>query len=434
MIRFLLGLLTALILTSPARALDIQEVTSPGGINAWLVEAHDIPFTALEIRFKGGASLDPAGKRGVTNLMMGLLEEGAADRDARAFARDRDALAATYGFSTSTDSLSVSARFLTENRDEAVELLRDALITPRFDEDAIDRVRQQVLASIRSDYKDPNTIAARQFMTLAYGDHPYGASMDGTEDSVATITRDDLIAAKAATMALDRVYVSAVGDITAEELGALLDRLLGDLPATGAPQAETATYLLSGGTTVTDFASPQSVAIFGHQGIARHDPDFFPAFVLSEVLGGGGYSSRLMEEVREKRGLTYGVYSYLAPRLHGALVMGQVASSNNRVAEAMDVILAEWRRMAEEGLSEEELTAVKTYLTGAYPLRFDGNANIAGIMVGMQYQGLGTDYIDTRNDKVNAVTVEDIKRVAKRILLPDELHFVVVGQPEGLGE
>ena len=326
----------------------------------------------------------------------------------------------------------MSARFLTENRDQAAALLRLALIEPRFDPDAIERVRQQVLASIRSDSKDPNSIASQAFMSAAFGSHPYGQPTDGTEDSVTALTRDDLIAAKSATMARDRIYVSAVGDITAEELGTLLDKLLGDLPATGAPLAPQADYALDGGVSIVDFASPQSVAIFGHEGIKRHDPDFFPAFVLTEVLGGSGYSSRLMNEVREKRGLTYGVYAYLAPRENAAMMLGQVASSNNRVAEAIEVIRAEWERLATEGLTEEELEAVKTYLTGAYPLRFDGNARIAGIMVGMQFQGLGTDYIDTRNDKVNAVTVEDIKRVAKRILLPDELHFVVVGQPEGL--
>lgn len=432
MIRLLLSLAMAMMLAAPARALDIKEITSSGGIDAWLVETHDIPFTALEIRFKGGTSLDAPGKRGAVNLMAALLEEGAGDLDARAFARERDALATSFGFSARADSLSVSARFLTENRDQAAALLRLALIEPRFDPDAIERVRQQVLASIRSDSKDPNSIASQAFMSAAFGSHPYGQPTDGTEDSVTALTRDDLIAAKSATMARDRIYVSAVGDITAEELGTLLDKLLGDLPATGAPLAPQADYALDGGVSIVDFASPQSVAIFGHEGIKRHDPDFFPAFVLTEVLGGSGYSSRLMNEVREKRGLTYGVYAYLAPRENAAMMLGQVASSNNRVAEAIEVIRAEWERLATEGLTEEELEAVKTYLTGAYPLRFDGNARIAGIMVGMQFQGLGTDYIDTRNDKVNAVTVEDIKRVAKRILLPDELHFVVVGQPEGL--
>ncbi len=177
---------------------------------------------------------------------------------------------------------------------------------------------------------------------------------------------------------------------------------------------------------------PQSVALFGHRGIPRDDPDFFPAFVLNHAFGGGGFESRLMTEVREKRGLTYGIYSYILNKRHADLMMGRVASANDRIAEAIDVIKAEWAEVAENGISEEALAEAKTYLTGAYPLRFDSNAAIADIMVGMQFMGLTPEYITSRNDRVDAVTMDDIKRVAKRLLLTDELHFVVVGQPEGL--
>ncbi|MEX5727688.1 zinc protease [Rhodovulum iodosum] len=433
MIRFALAGLLAVVMALPVRAaVEIQEVTSPGGIDAWLVESHDIPFLALEIRFKGGASLDAPGKRGAINLMTGLLEEGAGDRDARAFARDRDAMAASFRFDVSADALSVSAKALTENREAAMAMLREALVAPRFDADAIERVRQQVLSGLRSDAKDPDTIAMRKLDALAFGDHPYGSAIEGTPESVSALTRDDLIAAKDRVMARDRLYVGAVGDITAEELGVLLDRLFEDLPEVGAPMPPDTEVALTGGETVVPFDTPQAVAVFAQPGIERDDPDFFAAFVLNQALGGAGYGSRLNEEVREKRGLTYGVYSYLMPMDHAALVIGQVASANGRVAEAIEVIRAEWRRVAEEGITAEELDEVKTYLTGAYPLRFDGNGPIARILVGMQMDDLGIDYITTRNDKVNAVTLEEVRRVAGALYRPDALHFVVVGRPEGL--
>lgn len=417
----------------PLRAdIEIQEVTSPGGLKAWLVESHDIPFTALEIRFKGGASLDAPGKRGAINLMTGLIEEGAGDMDAQAFAAARDALAASFRFDVHNDALSVSARFLTENQNAAVALLRKALTEPRFDEDAVERVRAQVLSGIKSDDKDPDTIASRTIRKMAFGDHPYGSDLEGTVESVRALTRDDIVEARARVMARDRVYVSAVGDIDAETLGQVMDALLGDLPETGADLPAPPEYNLSGGLTVVDFDTPQSVALFGHGGIDRHDPDFFAAYLLNEVLGGGGLGSRLMEEVREKRGLTYGVYSYLMSLDQAQMIMGRVSSANDRIADAIAVIKDEWTKAATDGLSAEELEEVKTYLTGAYPLRFDGNAPIANIMVGMQMEDLGIDYIATRNDKVNAVTLEDIKRVAARILDPEALHFVVVGRPTGL--
>jgi zinc protease len=434
MIPRILGLVTAAVLLLPgiARAIDIQEVTSPGGIEAWLVEDSSIPFVAIDIWFNGGASLDAPGKRGAVHLMTGLLEEGAGDMDARAFAEAVEGLAASFEFDVFRDALTVSPRMLSENRDEAAELLRASLVEPRFDDDAVERVRGQVLAIIDGDARDPDEIGSETFNALAWGDHPYGSALEGTRESVGALTREDLVDAHRAVLARDRVIVGAAGDITAEELGLLIDRILGDLPETGAPMPGMADYQLPPGTTVVDFPSPQSVALFGHQGIARDDPDFFPAFVLNQVLGGGNFRSRLMQEVRVERGLTYGVYSFLGLSEYGQTLGGRFSSSNDLVAEAIEVIRAEWTDLAENGVTDEELEAAQRFLTGAYPLRFDGNGRIAGILAGMQADGMPVDYIATRNDRVDAVTAEDVRRVAARLLQPENLHFVVVGRPEGL--
>ncbi|KPQ16933.1 MAG: zinc protease [Rhodobacteraceae bacterium HLUCCO18] len=434
MIPRILGLVTATVLLLPgiARAIDVQEVTSPGGIEAWLVEDDSIPFVAIDIWFNGGASLDAPGKRGAIHLMTGLLEEGAGDMDARAFAEAVEGLAASFEFDVYRDALTVSARMLTENREEAAELLRAALVSPRFDEDAVERVRGQVLSIIDGDARDPDEIGSETFNALAWGEHPYGSALEGTRESVGALTRDDLAEAHRAVLARDRVIVGAAGDITAEELGLLVDRILGELPETGAPMPGMAEYQLPPGTTVVDFPSPQSVALFGHEGIARDDPDFFPAFVLNQVLGGGNFRSRLMQEVRVERGLTYGVYSFLGLSEYGQTLGGRFSSSNELVAEAIEVIRAEWTDLAENGVTDEELEAAQRFLTGAYPLRFDGNGRIAGILAGMQADGMPVDYIATRNDRVDAVTAEDIRRVAARLLQPEDLHFVVVGHPEGL--
>ena len=414
-------------------AVDIQQVKSPGGLTAWLVQEPSIPFVALEIAFEGGASLDEPGKRGATSLMTSLLEEGAADMDAREFARSVESLAASFSYDVGDDALSVSARFLTENRDQAVELLRASLVQPRFDEDAVERVRAQLLQNIRSNAKDPDRIARREFDAIIYGtDHPYGSSSDGTLESVGALTREDLLTAHKNILARDRVVIGAVGDIDPETLGLLLDRLLGELPATGAPLPEKIDPDIEPGLTVVPFDTPQSVAIFGHEGIPQDHPDFFPAFLLNQIMGAGGFESRLTQEVRVKRGLTYGIYSYLATKKLAATYQGSVSSANDRIAEAIDVVQDEWRDIAENGVTAQELEDAKLYLTGAYPLRFDGNGRIAGILVGMQRQGLPIDYIPTRNDKVNAVTLEQANAVAKWLYQPDNLHFVVVGQPTGL--
>lgn len=431
-----MGLGAALLmgLAGLARAeIEIQEVTSPGGIEAWLVEDHSIPFTALEIRFEGGTGLDDPDSLGAVNLMTGLLEEGAAGMDARAFQAAREDLAAQFGFDVGADTLSVSAKMLSENRDAAVDLLRAALVEPRFDPEAIERVRGQVQSILRQDAQNPNRIAGRAFYEAAFGDHPYGRPDNGTAESVAALTREDLLAAHEAALTREGVHVGAVGDITPDELGALLDELLGDLPASGPELPGHVEFGLSGGIDVIDYPSPQSVALFGQRGLKREDEDFFAAYVLNHILGGGGFESRLMTEVREKRGLTYGVSTDLVPLENAEFWIGSVASANDRMARAIEVIREEWARIAEEGVTQAELDDAKTYLTGEYPLRFDGNGPIAEILVGMQVTGLPQSYVTERNAFIEAVTLEEVNRVARELVDPEALHFVVVGRPEGLG-
>ncbi|PQO23801.1 peptidase M16 [Rhodobacteraceae bacterium WD3A24] len=431
--RLFFALAAAVTLALPARAaVEITELTSPGGIDAWLAEDHSLPFTAIEIRFRGGAALDPDGAEGAVHLMTALLEEGSNGMDAQGFAATLEGLGARLDFDSSHDTVAVSARFLTENRGESAELLRAALTEPSFAPVAVERVRGQVLSGLRSDARDPNAIASRRFAELAFGDHPYATPAEGTMESVADLSRDDLIAAHEAALARDRVYVSAVGDITPDALGALIDSVLGELPTTGAPMPEPADIGLTGGLTVVPFEGPQSVVTFGHKGIARDDPDFMTAYLMIEVLGGGRFGTRLMHDLREERGLTYGVRSYLVPRDLASTIRGGFSSRNEYVAQAIGLVREEWARMAEEGLTEQELDEVKTYMTGAYPLRFDGNAQIARIMVGMQLDDMPVSYIEERNDMVRDVTLDDIRRVAQRLLDPEGLHFVVVGQPEGM--
>lgn len=416
----------------PARAIDIQQVTSPGGIPAWLVEDHSIPFVALNIAFRGGASVDAPGKRGAVNLMTALLEEGAGERDATAYAEALESLGATTSFGAGDDAVTVSLRALTENRDEAADLLHDALTTPRFDADAVERVRAQVQSVIRSEATDPQSIAAKEMARRAWGDHPYGSSLNGTAESVAALTADDLRAAKDRVLARDRVIVSAAGDIDAAALGALIDRILGDLPAQAtAPLPPPAQLKLTGETTVIDWDSPQTVVSFAQAGLPMSDPDYFAAFVLDHILGGGGFSSRLMDEIREKRGLTYGVGTGLANKVLGETWQGGMATANDKTAQAV-ALVREVVGQIREGVTDKELADAKTYLTGEYPLRFDGNGKIAGILTGMQLMGMPRDYVNTRNGMIEKVTAADVKRVADRLLDPAKLEFVLVGRPVGL--
>lgn len=432
MIRFL-SIVFAVFALPVFAATDIQTLTTKRGIDAWLVEDDNIPFVALEIRIKGGTSIEPMDQRGIVNLMMGLLEEGSGAMDARAFSMARDSLAANFGYDAYSDAVSISARFLTENRDQAIALLRQSIVDPRFDQDAIDRVRGQVESIIQSQEKNPDEMVSRAWDSEAYGNHPYASQDIGTADTLATITAKDLKDIHRDIMVQDRVIVSAVGDISAAELSDLIDDLLGDLPISSPlPLPDRAVIGLKSGVRVIPFETPQSVILFGSEGINRNDPDFFAAFVLNTIFGGGNFENRLMIELREKRGLTYGVGTYLSSRDYADLFVGKFATANDRVGEAIQVVQDVWRDIAANGVTQDELDQAKTYLTGAYPLRFDGNAKIANILIGMQYDGLTPDYVKNRNDFINAVSLQDVKRVAERVIQPEALRFMIVGSPQGL--
>jgi zinc protease len=427
----LLGL--ALGAAAPARAeIAIVPVTSPGGLHAWLYEDHGIPMIAVEAAFLGGPSLESDGDAGVTVMMSGLLGRGAGDLDAMAFNAARETLGAHVGLSIGDDVLGASATMLSETRDATVELLRLALTEPRYDADEVERSRAASLAAIRAIETDPPSLAYRAFFAEAFPGHPYGRPIQGTLESVAAIGVDDLRAAHDRALTRDRLLVAVVGDIGVEETGAMLDRLFGGLPATGPDQPPFAKSGLAGQTQVIDLDIPQTMVVFGTEGLLIDDPDYLPAMVMDYVLGGAAFGSRLGAELRERRGLTYGVQTMLYPLERGGLYFGTFSSSNARAGEALAVVRDEWRRLAGGGITDAELAAAKQYLTGEYALRFDGNAQIASVLLGLMLAGHGPDYVNVRNGLVEAVTAEDVARVARRLLKPETLTTVAVGRPEGI--
>ena len=417
----------------PAAAVTIEPVTSPGGVTAWLVEDHTNPIIALHLSVRGGAALDPADKTGLTEMVASLLDEGAGDLDSQAFHKTLETLSISFGYRASEDGLSGHLKTITANRDKAFDLLRQSLTAPRFDTDAVERIRSQILADLTQELQNPNVIAERAFAKALYPDHPYGRPVEGTEETIKAITVADLKDWVARHLGRDRLAISVVGDISPEQLAPLLDRTFGGLPAATEPVAVAdVAPVADGKTTVIQRKIPQSVVLFGAPGLSRRDPDWYAAYVMNHILGGGSFSSRLMTEVRVKRGLAYGVYTYLVPHDHSALLEGSVATRNERVSDSIALIKAEWRRLAEGGVTPAELSEAKTYLNGSFPLQLDGTESIAGLMDVLQTERLGIDYLDRRKGLIDAVTREDIARVARRLLDPDHLTFVVLGDPKGL--
>jgi len=417
---------------SSAHGMKIERVVSADGIEAWLMEDHSLPVISLSLLFRGGAALDPAGKEGLASMTAGLIDEGAGDLDSRAFQQRLADLSITLRFNASLDTFEGSLRTLTENRDEAFSLLRMALNAPRFDDEPVTRVRNQILASLAMAESDPAQIADKVWFRAAFPDHPYGRPSEGTKAGVTAVTTNDLRGFVKRRFGRDHIIIGVAGDITADELAPLLHSAFGSLPEHAAPFELPDAQVAGSGVIVVEEDIPQSTVRFGENGIKRDDPDYFAARLLNYTLGGGGFSSRLTEEVREKRGLAYSVYSYIRPMAQGGLVGGGVGTDNARVAESLDLIREEWRRMAEDGVSKDEFKDSKTYLTGAFPLRLTSTKRISSMLATLQYLGLGIDYLDHREELIHSVTLDDTRRVAYRLLHADDLLVVVVGKPEGV--
>lgn len=426
-------LLAGLISAASAGAIEIRQVKSPAGLSAWLVEDHTNPIITMKIAFRGGSALDPAGKEGLANLVASTLDEGAGDLDSQAFQRKLEDLSISISFGSGRDEFTGSLRTLTANRDEAFRLLRLALTAPRFDSKAVERVRRQILSGLRRSAENPRDIAGRALMKRFFPNHPYGRPSDGTLETVPLIKLADLRLFALQRIARDNLVVGLVGDITADETAHKLDSVFGGLPKNAEPWTLPDIQPVSENRTIViEKSVPQSIIRFGQGGIKRSHPDFFAAYIMNYVLGGGGFESRLYEEVREKRGLAYSAWSYLSPMNSAGLVLGGAGTANERAGETVKVLRQEWRRMAEHGLTATELRDAKTYLTGSYPLRFTSSRRIASILTGIQLERLGIDYIKKRNGLITAVSHADVNRVAKKLLKPDAITLVVVGKPEGV--
>ncbi|MBI5162449.1 MAG: insulinase family protein [Magnetospirillum sp.] len=429
--RRLVVLLLLLVTAAPAGAVTVERVVSPKGIEAWLVQDHANPIIAVNVAFRGGAAVE--GKPGLANIVASLLDEGAGPYDSQAFQGKLEDLAIELSFDAGRDAVHGHLKTLTENRDTAFEMFRLALTQPRFDKEPVERIRSQILTMLAREMQTPEVVASRAWFRLAFANHPYANPPRGTPETVKAVTVPDLKAFTAGRLAREAMVVGVVGDITPEQLKPILDATFAALPAKAAAAvvAETAPKA-PGRVEVIERDNPQSVAVFGQAGIKRNDPDWYAAYVMNYILGGGGFSSRLTEEVREKRGLAYSVYSYLQPYDHAGLLVGGVATENARLSESLDLIRGEWSRMRNEGPSVEELANAKTYLTGSFPLSLDSTASIAGLLVSMQLEHLGIDYLDKRNGFIAAVQLPDVKRAAARLLDPAALTVVVVGKPRGL--
>lgn len=424
--------LTLLAAAPAASAMTIEKIVSPSGIPAWLVREQTVPLVTLNYAFHGGSSQDAADKSGTANLTADLLDEGAGDLDSKAFHERMENHAIELGFRVGRDEFHGSLRALNEHRDEAFELLRLALTAPRFEAEAVERVRSQELSGLQRDTTNPNNIASNQWWAAAFPGHPYGRESKGTLETLPRVTVEDMRDYVRRVFARNELTISIVGDVDVKTAGQLIDRAFGSLPAKNdlKPVAE-AKPRGAGRRIVINLDVPQAVMNFGGLGLARNDPDFMAGYIVNHILGGGSFTSRLYREVREKRGLAYGVSDSLVWFKRAAVIIGGTATQADRTSDALAIIESETKRMAEEGPTPEELAAAKSFLKGSYALSLDTSAKISAQLTQIQLDNLGIDYVQRRSALIDAVTIEDAKRVAKR-LYGGGMLVTVAGRPKGL--
>jgi zinc protease len=419
---------------APKRFLDIQTITTPGGIQAWLVEDHSVPVISLKFAFAGvGTALDPDDRQGLVQLLSNTMDEGAGDLDSQTFQKTLADNSIGLGFSASRDDFSGGLQCLTRYSGKAFDLLRLSLTAPRFDAEPVQRMKDANISRIRTSMSDPDWMAARLMNDTAFAGHVYARNSGGTITGLQSVTPDDLRAFAATRLARDHLLVAVAGDIKKEDLIPALDRIFGKLPAASpASSVPDLTVQNAGSVTLMKKDLPQTIIQMAQTGISRTDPDWQTARVMNFILGSSGFGSRLMEEVREKRGLTYGIYTGLSTLDHVNTLTLQTSTRNDKAKDVIDLIRAEWTRMKTTDVTGQELAEAKAYLIGSMPLSLTSTDNISDMMLSLMLDGLPDTYLDTVGEKISAVTIADIRRVAEKLLTPDGIVTILVGNPANI--
>ncbi|MFO0389315.1 MAG: M16 family metallopeptidase [Alphaproteobacteria bacterium] len=432
--RLILSLFVLCAQVSVAYAVEVKEVTSEHGIKAWLVEEHALPLVVVKVAFTGsGYAYDAAGKEGRANMTASLLMEGAGDMDAKSFSEAIESRAISMTAGADEDYFHLSMETLSDHAETAFSYLALVLTNPRFDAEAIERTRRQMLSIQAQQEQEPAYQLMESWQKTAFPNHPYSKPPVGTKASVAGLSKDDLQFVVSNMLTRENIIIAVVGDITPDALKRLLDDQFGNLPAQYMPDTKVEEAVLpapAASAPVVSFDIPQTMVMFGFPSIKREDPAYYAAHVMNHLLGGGGaLNSRLGKALRGERGLTYGVGTYLDPAPYASTLRGRFATRNEQAGAALEVLKSTLKKFSEEGITQEELDDAKKFITGSFVLGLDSNTDVANFLINMQVQNLGMDYLNRRNELMQAVTRDDVMAMAKRIIAEDKLLVVMLGKP-----
>lgn len=430
-IRFLIVI--CLLLPNAAFATTVKEIKSKNGLTAWLVEEHSEPIISVSIAFRNsGSAYDPDGKEGRVAMTTAILNDGAGDMDSQAFTRALEERAIKLSFSADEDSFYANMETLSENKEQAFSYLGLALQHARFDDDSFARIKKQTISTIRQQQEKPLYRLSRAWQERIFHGHPYSKPELGTLETIENLNKDDLRDFTRNYLTRKNIIISVVGDINEAELSELLAKNLDELPETYNPDVTLTDIKLPEESARISIKQdiPQTIIDFGLEGLKREDPDYMTGYIMNYLLGNGSLTSRLNDEIREKRGLAYSVSSALIPMEHAGIFAGKVATRNEKAGETISVLKQTLKDFADKGITESELADAKRFLIGSFAVNMDSNASIVSFLTVMQIQNLGIDYMDKRNNLINSVTVKQVDDMAKRLINLAKLQIVMVGNPK----
>lgn len=415
------------------KGLNIQSWQTSKGSKVLYVHAPELPMVDISVVFDAGSARD--GKLpGLAMLTNGMLAHGAGKLNVEQIAERFDATGANFGSDVQRDMAEISLRSLTDDKwlSVAVDTFRTVLSKPTFPKSELERVRKQVMVAFAERKQSPGSIVDELFYQNLYKQHPYASPVSGTEKSVNRISRKDLVDFYQRYYVARNAMLTIVGAVDRRQAETLAEKLMAQIPAgSKATAIQDAKQLSSAHNIHHEHPSTQTHIMMGHQSLDRHDPDYFVLYVGNHILGGGGFGSRIMEEIREKRGLAYSSYSYFYPlRNKGPFLVG-MQTSNAQTKQALQVLHATLDTFIKEGPSQQELEHAKKNITGGFPLRIDSNSDVSNYLALIGFYDLPLDYLSTFNSRVEAVTLDQIREVFQRRVHPDKMLTVTVGKAKG---
>ena len=414
--------------------LDIKEIKTNSGITVWLVEDHSLPIISMDFSFKGAGSIrNTSKKQGTARLLSNMLDEGAGELKSQEFQKQLSDHSISLSFGSGRDNFGGSLKTLTRHKEKAFELLKLTLTKPRFDQEPLNRMRDANIARIRNSMGKPDWIKARIFNDKAFENHPYALNSGGTITSLNKITADDLQNHMKEWLTLDHLHIGIMGDITAQEVTQMVEDVFSGLPRTREKKPVEKIEIQNQKTAfLYEKDIPQTMITIAMPAFDNLDPDYYALQIMNYIYGGSGFGSRLMAEAREKRGLTYGIYSSHSHQDYIDYLSIGTSTKRQSTSEMLDIIYTEMDKIKQTPVETQTLQDAKSYLTGSIPLSLTSTDRISSMLLSLQMNERPADYLDTYSDKINAVTAEDVQKVAKRVLDKNKAIVVMVGKPENI--